>query len=75
MFKRLIMSIALALLATTAGAEESAAYIVSPADGATVKNPVTVVFGLRNPLGIAPAGTKGDNTGQHHLLIDAPLPD
>jgi len=75
MLKRLCLSIALALLASTAGAEESAAYIIAPTDGATVRNPVTVVFGLRNPLGVAPAGTKLDNTGHHHLLIDAPLPD
>ena len=47
MLKRLIMSVVLALLTGTASAEEATAYIVSPADGATVKNPVTVVFGLR----------------------------
>ncbi len=75
MLKRLIMSVVLALLTGTASAEEATAYIVSPADGATVKNPVTVVFGLRNPWGVAPAGTKLDNTGHHHLLIDVPLPD
>ena len=75
MLKRLTMSVVLALLTGTASAEEATAYIVSPADGATVKNPVTVVFGLRNPWGVAPAGTKLDNTGHHHLLIDVPLPD
>jgi hypothetical protein len=48
-------------------------YIVSPADGATVKSPVTVVFGLSG-MGIAPAGTQAENTGHHHLLIDADLP-
>lgn len=48
-------------------------YIVSPADGATVKSPVRVVFGLRG-MGIAPAGVSHANTGHHHLVIDAPLP-
>jgi hypothetical protein len=48
-------------------------YIVSPADGATVKGPVTVVFGLSG-MGIAPAGTQAENTGHHHLLIDTDLP-
>lgn len=48
-------------------------YIVSPDDGATVSNPVTVVFGLRD-MGVAPAGTERENTGHHHLIIDAPLP-
>jgi uncharacterized protein DUF4399 len=53
-----------------AGAE---VYIVSPKDGAKVKGPVTVVFGLKG-MGIAPAGIKFDNTGHHHLLVDADLP-
>ena len=54
-----------------AGAE---VYIVSPKDGAKVKSPVTVVFGLKG-MGIAPAGIKFDNTGHHHLLVDANPPD
>lgn len=53
-----------------AGAE---VYIVSPKDGAKVKSPVTVVFGLKG-MGIAPAGIKFDNTGHHHLLIDSDVP-
>ena len=48
-------------------------YIVSPKDGAKVKSPVTVVFGLKG-MGIAPAGIKFDNTGHHHLLIDSDPP-
>ena len=53
-----------------AGAE---VYIVSPKDGAKVKGPVTVVFGLKG-MGIAPAGIKFENTGHHHLLVDADAP-
>ena len=53
-----------------AGAE---VYIVSPKDGAKVKSPVTVVFGLKG-MGIAPAGIKFDNTGHHHLVIDGDAP-
>lgn len=65
-----------------AAPEGAAAYILSPADGATVSNPVTIVFGLTG-MGVAPAGVEQDNTGHHHLLIntdpdsvdmDAPLP-
>ena len=48
-------------------------YIVSPANGAKVKSPVTVVFGLAG-MGVAPAGVKFDNAGHHHLLIDTDLP-
>jgi Domain of unknown function (DUF4399) len=49
------------------------AYIISPKNGATVKNPVEVRFGLKG-MGIAPAGIKFDNTGHHHLLIDSDPP-
>ncbi len=53
-----------------AGAE---AYIISPADGAVVHGPVVVRFGLKG-MGVAPAGTRLDNTGHHHLFIDTDLP-
>lgn len=53
-----------------AGAE---AYIISPADGATVTSPVTVVFGLKG-MGVAPAGVSQANTGHFHLLVDVGLP-
>ena len=53
-----------------AGAE---VYIISPKDGATVKSPVTIEFGLKG-MGVAPAGVKFENTGHHHLLIDTDVP-
>jgi hypothetical protein len=56
--------------AAPAGAE---AYIIAPADGAKVKGPVVVRFGLKG-LGIAPAGIQFENSGHHHLFIDTPLP-
>jgi hypothetical protein len=65
-----LLPAALAREPAPAGAE---VYIVSPADGAKVKSPVTVVFGLKG-MGVAPAGIKFDNTGHHHLLIDSELP-
>jgi hypothetical protein len=49
--------------------EGARAYIISPANGATVSNPVTVRFGLEG-MGVAPAGTEKEKTGHHHLLID-----
>jgi hypothetical protein len=54
-----------------AGAE---AYIISPKDGAKVHGPVRVQFGLKDVMGIAPAGVKKENTGHHHLLIDGDAP-
>ena len=53
-----------------AGAE---VYIIAPLDGATVKSPVTVRFGLKG-MGVAPAGVKFENSGHHHLLIDTDAP-
>lgn len=53
----------------TPSPEGARVYIVSPADGATVTSPVTVVFGLEG-MGVAPAGVDRANTGHHHLLID-----
>ncbi len=70
----LVGAIALVLLLVTGGttaiaAETPVAYIISPADGAVVQNPVQVQFGLKG-MGIAPAGVDVPNTGHHHLLID-----
>lgn len=67
----------LVLLTASFGAtadETPELYFVSLTDGAVVKNPVTVVFGLRG-FGVAPAGVVKDNTGHHHLLIDTELSD
>jgi hypothetical protein len=50
------------------------AYIISPADGAVVTNPVRVVFGLAG-VGVVPAGIQREDAGHHHLLIDAELPN
>ena len=78
---RILLSLAVPLLlmagtaqARTPSPEGAAVYIVSPADGATVTSPVTVVFGLRG-MGVAPAGVNNENTGHHHLIVDAGLPD
>ena len=49
-------------------------YIISPKNGARVKSPVLVQFGLKDKMGVAPAGVKFDNTGHHHLLIDTEAP-
>ncbi|MEM1288910.1 MAG: DUF4399 domain-containing protein [Pseudomonadota bacterium] len=52
--------------------EGAATYIISPEDGATLTNPVTIQFGLRG-MGVAPAGVQQVDTGHHHLLINMPL--
>ena len=57
------------VFAETPSRPGAAAYIISPVNGATVGNPVTVRFGLRG-MGVAPAGVERPDTGHHHLLID-----
>jgi Domain of unknown function (DUF4399) len=64
---------AMAALSRTPSAPGAEVYIISPKNGATVKNPVRVQFGLKG-MGIAPAGIKFDNTGHHHLLVDSEAP-
>lgn len=56
-------------LPRTASATGAEVYIQAPADGAEVRSPFLVRFGLRG-MGIAPAAVTTANTGHHHLLID-----
>ncbi len=53
--------------------DDASLYFITPQNGDTVQSPVTVRFGLTG-AGVAPAGTNIENTGHHHLIIDAPLP-
>jgi hypothetical protein len=72
--------VTLGLLASLALAQErtpsptgAEVYLIAPQDGATVRGPVTVRFGLKG-MGVAPAGVQMENTGHHHLLIDTDPP-
>jgi len=47
---------------------------LTPQDGATLKSPVVVRFGLKG-MGIAPAGMAKEKTGHHHVLIDTDAKD
>ena len=64
---------ATAAAARTPSPSGAEAYIISPKNGAKVKSPVLVQFGLKG-MGIAPAGVKFENSGHHHLLIDTDAP-
>jgi Domain of unknown function (DUF4399) len=58
----------------TPSAPGAKVMILEPADGATVKSPVTVKFGVEG-MEVAPAGTDKPNSGHHHLYIDSALSD
>lgn len=60
-------------LPRTSAPTEARVYFISPKNGETIKGPITVRFGLTG-MGVAPAGTVAENTGHHHLIVDAPLP-
>ncbi|MEC9346208.1 MAG: DUF4399 domain-containing protein [Pseudomonadota bacterium] len=75
-----LMILALAALAVPAATRAepvwpagAKVYIISPQDGATVRSPVKVVFGLSG-MGVAPAGVEQNGTGHHHLLINRDVP-
>lgn len=68
------VALATAAWAGVAAPKGAEAYIIQPKDGAVLKSPVLVVFGLRG-MGVAPAGVHKVGTGHHHLIIDEPLPD
>ncbi len=53
----------------SASPQGASAYIISPNNGETVGEQVTIKFGLKE-MGIAPAGFDKANTGHHHLIID-----
>lgn len=54
--------------------EGASVYIISPQNGATLKSPVRVRFGLSG-MGVAPAGVAKEKTGHHHVLIDTDAKD
>ena len=55
--------------AATPSEKGAKVYFITPANGAKLKSPFTVKFGLSG-MGVAPAGTEKANTGHHHLLVD-----
>lgn len=59
--------------ARTPAPEGAGVYFIAPSDGATLKGPVIVRFGMRG-MGVAPAGVEMAKTGHHHLILNAPLP-
>jgi hypothetical protein len=63
----------LLLLASVVYAEPEL-YFIEPKDGSILSGTVDIKFGLKD-YGVAPAGYNIPNTGHHHLIIDADLPN
>lgn len=57
----------------TAAAPNASVFFIGLQDGAVIPPRSLVRFGQQN-IAIAPAGTRQDNAGHHHLLVDAELP-
>ena len=64
----------LLLLLASAVYAEPELYFIEPKDGSIHSGTVEVKFGLKS-YGVAPAGYNIPNTGHHHLIIDADLPN
>ena len=69
----LLFSISLHSIELTPSPSNASVYFLSPADEESISGKVMVRFGLEN-FGVAPAGIQIENTGHHHLIIDADLP-
>ena len=67
-----VCALASSAVGQTASPAGAKVYIINLKDGARVKSPFLVQFGLTN-MGVAPAGVDKPNTGHHHLLIDTTL--
>src|SRR6516165_12726969 len=51
----------------------AAVYFIDLKNGEALPPKATIHFGLRG-MGVAPAGSDRENSGHHHLLVDAELP-
>ena len=68
-----LLSFSLQALELSPSASNASVYFISPSDGESISEKVTIRFGLEN-FGVAPAGIQIMHTGHHHLIIDADLP-
>ena len=74
LFAACIGANALAGIPRTPAPADASVAILSPQDGETVTSPFKVVFAITG-MSLAPAGDPQPNSGHHHLIIDAPLPN
>lgn len=63
-----------AALPRSASADGASVFFITPANGDTVSNPITIEFGISG-MDVVKAGNNQPHSGHHHLLIDTDLPD
>lgn len=63
-----------AAMPRTPSAEGARVFFITPADGDTVSSPVTLEFGIEG-MTVVTAGDDTPQSGHHHLLVDAEVPD
>lgn len=63
-----------AAMPRTASAEGASVFFITPANGATVTNPIQIEFGIEG-MDVVKAGDNQPNSGHHHLLIDTDIPN
>lgn len=61
-------------LPRTPSVEGANVFFITPTDGASVSNPITIEFGIAG-MDVVKAGNNQPHSGHHHLLIDTGLPD
>ena len=66
----MLLLITLAGCSTYPTSSKQSVHFVEPQDGAVVGTRVKVVMGIEG-MEVKPVGTLTENTGHHHLLIDA----
>jgi hypothetical protein len=49
-------------------------FFITPGDGDTVPNPITIEFGI-DGMSVVAAGVSEAQSGHHHLLVDTDLPN
>ena len=67
------MTVSLGAIELTPSPTNASVYFITPNNEESLNSKVTVRFGLKN-FGVAPVGIQIQNTGHHHLIIDAELP-
>lgn len=67
-------SVETAALPRTSSVDGANVFFISPADGDSVSNPISVEFGIAG-MDVVKAGENEPQSGHHHLIIDADLPE